>query len=95
MKNLKAVVKGLLNLDPDHVICVKEPWNGDSDATVLQFGEDGAMPIQSKKEGYKYFLEVYLEILEDFGDRINTDEEAVDLIIYYAENDAYPSWVFK
>jgi hypothetical protein len=46
--------------------------------------------------GFEYFLEVYLanELLESFGSKCRSVAERRDLIIHYAENDAYPDWIF-
>ena len=48
-------------------------------------------------DGYEYFLEdsVLREILEMPEAQTLSEEAKVDLVIYYAENDAYPSWVYE
>ena len=46
--------------------------------------------------GFKYFLGVSTarEVLEVFQGREPSLEEKIDCLLYYAENDAFPGWVY-
>ncbi|MBZ0237962.1 MAG: hypothetical protein K8M05_36960 [Deltaproteobacteria bacterium] len=92
MKLVEAIEK-LSELDDDATICVRRPWTGDSECTVVAF--DGKLPEHIEAAGFDYFLEVdiALEVLEVFGDREPTLDQKLQLIIFYAENDAFPDWV--
>ncbi|MFO0760080.1 MAG: hypothetical protein U0359_26590 [Byssovorax sp.] len=83
-------------MSQDAVLCVRPPWARESEAIVIEPGEDG-IPQRVKDEGFVYFLEtsVACEVLGVFGDREPTQEEKLRLLIYYAENDAYPDWVYQ
>lgn len=52
----------------------------------------------SRSEGrrVRLFLEVHVahEVLRVFDDKPPTMEEKLRLLIHYAENDAYPEWVY-
>jgi len=47
--------------------------------------------------GLEYFLEVHVakEVLEVLSGRKASKDEKLRLLIFYAENDAYPDWVFE
>lgn len=55
------------------------------------------MPSEVAARGLDYFLEVNIakEVLEVLGKKAASREEKVKLLIFYAENDAYPDWVFE
>jgi hypothetical protein len=48
-----------------------------------------------KDRGFEYFLEVDLakELLEHFSSKLRSAAERRNLIIHYAENDAFPDWL--
>lgn len=90
---LVEAVERLSKLDEDATICVRKPWTGDAECVVISF--EGKLPSTTRKAGFEYFLEVdvALEVLEVFGDRRPSLDERLELLIYYATNDAYPDWL--
>jgi hypothetical protein len=78
-------------------ICVRRPWTADSDARLVLVAPMSKIPEQIIDEGYEYFLEGFIlqEVLEIPQAEEISDEEKIDLAIYYAENDAYPPWIYK
>lgn len=80
-------------------ICVREPWTAHAEARVIALDEESRMPHDALVGGYKYFLEasVAREVLDVVRDRPNklTAEDACELLVYYAEKDAYPDWVYE
>jgi hypothetical protein len=80
-------------------ICVREPWTPEAEARVVAVDEQSRLPTDALADGYKYFLEASLarEVLEVLHDRPSPSsaEDACKLLIHYAENDAYPEWVYR
>jgi hypothetical protein len=102
MQTLRDVVQWLERAEESELsmktICLRPPWIADSEARVVEVGEDGRIPPDTLSDGLKYFLEtdVALEVLDGLRIRraIST-EDACHLLLYYAENDAYPEWANK
>ena len=55
------------------------------------------MPSYITTLGFEYFLKVHVakEVLEVLSGRKASKDEKLRLLIFYAENDAYPDWVYK
>ena len=93
---LVEIVDSLEMLDEDHCIFARKPWSTNTLATVGPLTDDFRVPAEVGEE-FEYFLEVYvaIEVLEVFGTRQPNLQERRNLIFYYAENDAYPDWVYS
>ena len=94
---LVEIVDSLEMLDEDHCIFARKPWSTNTLATVGPLTDDFRVPAEVAGEEFEYFLEVYvaIEVLEVFGTRQPNLQERRNLIFYYAENDAYPDWVYS
>jgi hypothetical protein len=94
---LVEIVDSLEMLDEEHCIFARKPWSTDTFATVGPLTDDFRVPAEVADEGFEYFLEVHVatEVLEVFGTRQPNLQERRNLILYYAENDAYPDWVYS
>jgi hypothetical protein len=92
---LEEAVENLDALDSDALICVSRPWSRTSEARVVST-PDGRAPKDVTEAGYEYFLgiDTAREVLEVFGKRTPSLTEKIDCLLYYAENDAYPTWVY-
>ncbi len=79
-------------------LCVREPWSAAAEARVVKVDEAGRLPRDVKASGLRYFLEatVAREVLDVLKTRptASQPEDACRLLIYYAENDGYPPWVY-
>jgi hypothetical protein len=102
METLRDVVKWLERAEKNEVsmktICLRPPWTADSEARVVEVDDENRIPTDTLSDGLKYFLEteVALEVLDGLRNRrIVTTEDACNLLLYYAENDAYPEWANK
>ena len=103
MKSLREVVQWLNGASRSDVsektICVREPWTSDSDARLVDLDEESQLPPDAETDGYKYFLEAFVarEVMDVLQQRPteSSTEDACRLLIYYAENDAYPDWVYR
>jgi hypothetical protein len=103
MNKLLDVVKWVQASDEGDLsmktICVREPWTVDSETTVVKLDEESRLPTDALATGLKYFLEatVAREVLDVLRDRPtkSSTEDACHLLIHYAENDAYPEWVYR
>ena len=79
-------------LEADIVYAVR-PWSLESEAYILHDpGPDGSITGYIRGTPFEYFLEEYLireiyDLALSFG---KTIPKAVEAVMYYAENDAYP-----
>jgi hypothetical protein len=87
----------LLKAPDDQVVFAKRPWALDSDAIIGMLDDDFGVPVALKASGYEYVLDapVAREVLEVFEDRVPSEEQIRALLFFYAENDAYPDWVYE
>ncbi|MFN5046743.1 hypothetical protein [Roseateles sp.] len=83
-------------LDDGLCIFAAKPWSATSPAVAVQLDGEFKPPKEISEQGLVYFLEVHVanETLEVFGDRQPSSIEKRDLLIFYAENDAFPGWVY-
>jgi|GEM_PF-1375518 len=103
MNSLRDVVMRLQGADENELsmktICVDEPWTAQAEARVVQLDEESRLPADTQAGGHKYFLEasVAREVLDVLRSRPtkSSTEDACKLLIHYAENDAYPDWVYR
>lgn len=95
--NLENALDQIHKMQDDEVIFAHKPWTLDSEADVGLLDNDFRVPKAISDRGFAYFLEatVAKEVLEVFGDREPTLDERRALLMYYAEHDAYPDWVYK
>ncbi|KAB2907698.1 MAG: hypothetical protein F9K40_04830 [Kofleriaceae bacterium] len=94
--NLIDAVAMIHTLDQELAICAKRPWTGDAECVTVMLDRSDKVPTATTDAGFEYLLEVHvaLEVLEVFGDREPTLDQKLRLIIFYAENDAFPDWVY-
>jgi hypothetical protein len=94
---LQDILDEVEQLSDDKTILARKPWTLESDAEVVSLDAEFRIPEAERQLGFDYFLEisVAIEVLEVFGDRKPTLDERRALLMYYAENDAYPDWVFQ
>jgi hypothetical protein len=83
-------------LDDRLCIFAAKPWSATSPAVAVHLDDDFKPPKEVLEQGLVYFLEVHVanETLEVFGDRQPSATEKQNLLIFYAENDAFPDWVY-
>ena len=96
MTNVKlGKVLGMLRRLECEAIFARRPWTADSECMLVDM-EDGDRVKDVARSGFAYFMDVgtVLEVLEAFGKRRPKLEEKLRLLSHYAENDAYPEWVF-
>ncbi|WP_316214991.1 hypothetical protein [Bradyrhizobium sp. SZCCHNR2035] len=93
---LLDAISDLSNLNDNDTIFARKPWTHQSEACVAPLDRESRVPEAIKKLGLDYFLEVSVanEILAVFGERTPTIDEVCELILFYAENDAFPEWIF-
>jgi|GEM_PF-1262954 len=83
-------------LDDRLCIFAAKPWSAISPAVAVQLDNEFKPPKEVVEQGLDYFLEVHIavEALEVFGDRQPSEAEKREFLIFYAENDAFPDWVY-
>ena len=76
------------------VICAREPFHQNSEAMIVQFGDDFSIPLQVTQEGYAYFLESdgVNELLEMISQKRSSRATKAEFVCYYASWDAYPAF---
>ena len=95
-ERLMTIIDGLPGLPEDACIFARKPWSITSEAVAAPLGAEFQVPPNLTEAGLAYFLEVSVakEVLEVLGDSPSIKEQQ-QLLIFYAENDAYPDWVYK
>ncbi|WP_198119319.1 DUF7716 domain-containing protein [Massilia rhizosphaerae] len=93
---LQDALDNVKSLSDDKVIFARKPWTLESEADVGLLDFEFRVPVEVTNNGLDYFLEVSVanDVLEVFGDRQPSVDEQRALLMYYAENDAYPKWVY-
>jgi hypothetical protein len=93
--HLIEVISQLESLPEDTFICVRRPWQRESEALLVPYPDDLRIPADVLSQGFEYFLEVPTarEALEVFVQE-PTLEQMTDLVLFYAEHDAFPEWVY-
>jgi hypothetical protein len=103
MNSLRELASWLQSADDEQLsmktICLRAPWNADAEARLVQVDSESRLPADALAEGMKYFLEAsvareVLDVLRARPTKSSTDD-ACRLLLHYAENDAYPDWVYK
>ena len=91
------IANNLPELADDQVICVRRPWAEHADCELVQLDETHGIPSTVVSRGFEYFLEVSVahEVCEVFGQLPPSSEEIAALLLFYAENDAFPKWVYE
>lgn len=91
---LADILTRLDTSDDSLCIVAKRPWTGDSEAKLVCFTADFRVPEKARSAGYEYFLEVSTARNEVLSGQVPlSDEQKVEAVIYYAENDAFPGWL--
>jgi hypothetical protein len=92
---LKDAVERLNELDDEDLIYVRRPWEGAAECIIVRY--ERSVTTGRQRDGMDYFLEgsTAREALQVFGERSTTLEDRLRLLIYYAENDAFPDWVYE
>jgi hypothetical protein len=90
--NLIELIERIDDLGEELCFFVRKPWVAESEAVAGPLAKDFRVPLELSARGLDYFLEVPLikEVLEVFGDRPASQKEKLNLLVFYAENDAYP-----
>jgi hypothetical protein len=95
---LLDIVAKLDSLPEDVMICAKRPWGPSAEAWVGPPGDNFGVPPHVRSAGYEYFLEVFVanEVLEVLKESAQQSVEAkLRLLLFYAENDSFPDWVYR
>ena len=93
---LRQIIDGIPRESDSLCIVAKRPWRADSDGKLVQLTHDYRVPNEVLAQGYEYFLEVSValdEVLNDLDNMLSPDQR-FDAVLYYAEHDAYPEWLY-
>ncbi len=92
---LSDAIRSLGAMQAEQIVCARPPWAPDSECVVVEPDERLAVPESVKRMGFRYFLEVGVarEVLEDVAQKSLSEDDKVRLLIFYAENDAFPEWI--
>jgi len=90
---LKEVLSDTDSLDEYDVIYAKRPWSLNAEAYVVRY-QEGQTVIRFFEDApsFEYFLEAPLvkDIRQQVEDAGRSSDEVLDVLLYYAENDAFP-----
>lgn len=94
---LREAVEELDTLGRERVLFVRRPWGPASECVSEPLTESYGIPSAVRDAGFEYFLEVPTarEVLGVLGQRRSNLDSAVQLLLHYAEHDAYPDWVYR
>jgi hypothetical protein len=92
---VKRVRRDALSTEYDQIICAERPWSLSSVLQLYELDDLNSLP----KDAFPYFLEPettldLIEALEKYRPN-HSMEDACRLIVYYAENDAHPEWLWE
>lgn len=95
--NLTDVLDKISELSDEEVIFARKPWRPESEVVVGELDSTYRPPRSIVERGFDYFMEVSTvnEVLEVLATRSATPQERCRLVLYYAENDAFPDWVYE
>lgn len=89
---LREILIKAENLDARDVVYAKRPWSLDSSACVVRYDSDERLPRHLSDASFEYFLDA--ELIQDIRGQIKgagrPPGEEFDVVLYYAENDAFP-----
>ena len=90
---LEDTTRRLAEFDESHTIYAAHPWQASSPTVVVPEPDDGSVPVEAQRQGYRYFLEVSIasEFLEGWRASLGREPsvaETCSRLIQYAENDA-------
>ena len=91
------IAQTLDTLHEGQFICAKRPWTEQADCELVPIDDTFKVPANVTERGFEYFLEVAVarEICEVFGQIPASSQEIAKLLLFYAENDAFPQWVYE
>lgn len=92
---LSEALDRIESLSETDVIFAKRPWHLDTAALIGQLDGELRTPREIADRSFEYFIDVPVarEVLDVLKNRRATAEERRDLLLFYAQNDAYPSWI--
>lgn len=90
---LLQIVEGLDSFDKASTIYAAEPWVENSKTMVLPEPETRGLPLEAKKLGLKYFLEVFIaeDFIKEWAENLDvapTSLQKCSRLIQYATNDS-------
>lgn len=93
MKLFDAVFQ-IVQMQDGSCICSRRPFHQSSEAVIVQLTPDYGVPEETKRQGFEYFLEKdgVIELLALAEGKLKSREAKVELVVYYADFDAYPAW---
>ena len=89
---LEKILTALTNLDEFDVLYAERPWTPASNACVVRYTPDETVVRKISDSSLEYFLEASL--IRDISSQVKrsglSTSDVIRIIIYYAENDAFP-----
>lgn len=94
---LDEALATLVGLSEDEVVFARPPFSLGSTATIGFLDSEFQVPAEVKAEGFEYFLDAATaqEVMGVFGEYSPSRAETSEFLLFYAENDAFPDWVYS
>ena len=94
---LEEAVRKLDSLDENGTLCVRRPWTPSAECVLVELDAQLRVPEHVTVAGFDYFLEVHVarEVVEVLDEETTSPDRKVQLLLHYAEFDAYPDWAYE
>lgn len=94
---LEEALDQIDGLGEDDVVFARRPWQLDSEALIGRLDENFGVPKAIADQRLDYFIDVPLakEVLGILCSKPASLQKRRALLLYYAEHDAYPEWVYQ
>ena len=91
---ISIAVNSQVNAEGHFCLFAIRPWGKLAEAKIVDLGEDIVIPSEIKRSEFEYFLEVSIikEMRSTFHKK--SDDTFVDMVMHYAEFDAYPEYAW-
>lgn len=95
MKLIDAIFLSI-QMSEDAVICAREPFHQNSEATIVQLDQDSSIPLHIAQQGYTFFLEKHCveQLLEMISPKRSSRATKAEFLCYYASWNANPAWYY-
>ena len=98
MTELRTLIADLDKIDDDLTIYIASgaEWTAGSSVIAALEPEGGVPPLEASAQDMEYFLEVFIakDVLQEWKEWQGVEElsleKKLEILLYYAKNDAYP-----
>jgi hypothetical protein len=95
MSKITTLRKAILRAEEGSVIYAQIPFSAESRAMIVELDVDAYPQEDVNLQGFEMFLDTDTtnELLDVIHDVQVSEDQLVELVLYYAENHDYPGWM--